>query len=311
MKVAQAVALTFFLLVIGCALPPGPEALPGVSRQELRAVTLSREGLSFLDSGRFMDAELSIRHALLLSPGTKSLRLSLSVALIGLEQFEEARGIIAEYLVKEPDSHDLIGRMAALKFAEGDYKGAILQFKEALKVAFNNKDQAYAAGVAKTISQLALARGMSEEAICYARLVQTLKMDNDSTLKVAELLVNEGYFTQALNELQALRDGKEMVPQAYYLSGLASFGLADYAKALEYSYMALRGGRLEFEDERNSEILQLAALSKLKVDEKQMDLIKSLTAKYEDQDMRSGFVLQQQPMDYIETVNQIFAAPRG
>ena len=239
----RSVRFIFALLLAGwlaaCAtpIPEGLDQGSFVPADEVLVVQLARQGMDAFNRSRFIDAELYFRQALFVRPELLNLRLNLAVTLSRSGLDEEALDIYGQLLEQRPDFLAYhVGRAQALvdasRFAE-----AQTQYEKAFWLAYEASDMNSVATIARSLTALGFRLGDEELAQCYSGVVIGLRpTEAAEAVRHGRLLIARGYHQQALEFASAWAAGRneELQPQLLHLRALASFGLGNFADALEY-----------------------------------------------------------------------------
>jgi len=174
-RLCVSVAL-FFLLA--CAVPQNnadfsiaPTGVSGsefLSAQNLLVSGLVSESIGIATKGRLFDAEARLRKALVLAPSDPTIMYNLAVVLGQQGQTDEAIKLLQKLRATKGDHPRYAIAMADAYLGAGDLSKA----REQLKLAFGAFSQVQnwpqAALVARSISNLAFAEGVEQEALCYS-----------------------------------------------------------------------------------------------------------------------------------------------
>lgn len=163
-----------------------------ISNQELKAVELATQALSYLGKGRYLDAEFALRKALYLTPNAINLRLNLILALEGQTRYEEA---LAELSLLSPallSSSPLLATKARLKARNGDFKGAKAIYMQAVFLDGLNQgsvlDDSKRADLARELARLSFVYAEEELALCASNSAIFLRTDSRDLLQHLKLL---------------------------------------------------------------------------------------------------------------------------
>jgi len=226
---------------VSCALPRPYLEQKFISPKEMTAISLVREGFSYFEQGRFVDAELKFRQALYLFPKVVNTRKNLALTLERLQNYEESEALYKKLLEETPDSIDLKGSLAALYYTWGKFDKAIPLYKEALDQALNVPDGTKANTMARSLSVLYFKIGNEEEALCYSEFASFLLAQPPEIYKMAKLWVALGYNQKAKDQIESFFTliKARTDPQLLYALALANFGLGDKVAALDAASDAL------------------------------------------------------------------------
>lgn len=88
-------------------------------------------GEAFASRGNFAEAARELRTAVKLAPSSMVAKYNLAVALIGLQQNEEAQKLLAEVSGKDPRNADALYQLGKVRLDEGDTLGAVATLEAA------------------------------------------------------------------------------------------------------------------------------------------------------------------------------------
>jgi tetratricopeptide (TPR) repeat protein len=193
-------SLLFVLSILtSCAVPPAAIDTAGfVQSRELQTAGLVREGLQYLDQGRYIDAELSFGQALYLFPTADNVQENLAIALIGSGQLREAESILQELVRKYPKAARLHNRLGELYYSDYRYSESLAALTRALSISFSRREYAAAAGTLRSMASLAEQRGLGEDAVCYSAEALSLKQEGRELIGHARILVSEHRYQEVM-----------------------------------------------------------------------------------------------------------------
>lgn len=175
-------------------------------RRELRAVPLGNLGNNHLRVGELEQAKAYYAQAIEINPNAINNHVGLSVALMGLAEFDTAKPVVETALQRRPDDPILLSLYAPLLFKLGDYPAAIAA---AEKVVANNPMHDIARRV---LGESHLRLGHLAEAQGYWNSVAvTNPSDVEATLallKLADLTADESALRRAARRLRAIKKGQ-------------------------------------------------------------------------------------------------------
>jgi tetratricopeptide (TPR) repeat protein len=163
----------------GCALPKdqGQFAVGGTSSKtssqflsntDLMVAGLVSESIGMGARGRLFDAESRLRKALVLAPDNDAVAFNLAAVLGQQGYADEALELVNTLRNKQGDLPHFMILSADVHNMRGEYDRA----REDLKVAYTSYLEAQnfprAAGVARSIANIAFASGHEQEALCYS-----------------------------------------------------------------------------------------------------------------------------------------------
>lgn len=173
----------------GCALPRSEYAdQQFVSRPELTAVSLAKDGMGYASQGRFIDAELNFLGANYLYPDAQNIQENLALVLIETQQFERAEKILVELSSKWPARVRYKSALARLHLRNSRYDLARKIYMEIFYDALQRLDPITAADSARSLSVLFFQLGVEESALCFSELALLERPDDLEREKHLRLL---------------------------------------------------------------------------------------------------------------------------
>lgn len=192
----------FLLLLVGCALPP-----PDTTRQnfvpenEVLALRLTREGISFIQDGRYLDGEVSLRKALYIIPNSEKIKLNLGVSFFMQERFDEALDIFEDLHSKDPENISYTLWLAKTYIQAGAFdEGRDLieaQTNKELSKEYAPINLSNSGTLQLALSNAYFARGQFDLAICASGRNITYSQVFDATMKYIVMNMQAGNITAA------------------------------------------------------------------------------------------------------------------
>jgi tetratricopeptide (TPR) repeat protein len=233
------------LALVGCAIPrdhhtfsvyaPGSEQNPFLSTDALLTNGLVSESISYGTKGRLFEAESRLRKALYLDSNNDGIRFNLAVVIGQGGNAEEALEILTSLRSSLGEQPYLLIATADIYNARGDRERARTELKKAFSTYRSAANDAQAAIIARSISNLAFAQGLEQEALCYSWEALSLAPSPQQLGAHAGLLVGlnmfsaaESYTKSRIKEAPAL--GASV--QVHYGLSLAYVGRGDIPGAL-------------------------------------------------------------------------------
>jgi tetratricopeptide (TPR) repeat protein len=243
----SSIGAALLLFGVGCAIPRNhssfdvraggdPDAAVFLSSNELLAAGLVSESITYGTKGRLFDAELRLRKALAVDPQNQRISFNLAVVIGQAGQYEEAIAILDSLRRTQGDKPYLLLALADIRNAQGDRRQARGLLKEAFGIYANVGNDAQAALVARSISNLAFAEGLEQEALCYSFEALTLAPNTVQLGAHASLLNGMNAFVATDRTLSARLSKAPALGASvavHYAWSLAKVGLGDYAGALK------------------------------------------------------------------------------
>lgn len=243
--------LSLCLGIVGCAIPrdhatfsvPSGDPANGtfLSSQQLLVAGLVSESLRYGGKGRFFEAEVRLRKAFFLEPHNNNIAFNLAVVLAQSGSTEEAVTLLEELRVTLHDPPHVLMALADINNGEGKYSKA----RELLKKAFDTYKGAgnfpQAALVSRSISQIALAEGVEQEALCYSFEAFSLDPNAQQLGYHGILLVGLNLFKEAELFITNSITGNAALgsaPLVRHGLALAKYGQRDFKGALAQEEMA-------------------------------------------------------------------------
>lgn len=230
------------LWLSGCALPPSKPEQQFVSQRELKTVQLVREGLSMLDSGRAIEAELKFRQARELAPVARNIRINLAFALESAGQFAEAEAILDQLQHELPDSSDIMNRRAHLAVSARQFARAKQLYRTLYDRGLTSGDPRLIISGASNLSALLFRIGEEEDAQCFAAVVATLKPGAESLRELARIANARGIGGHLIPTIDAQLATADD-PQLHYAKALALLSRREDAAALDQAREASQSAR--------------------------------------------------------------------
>jgi tetratricopeptide (TPR) repeat protein len=243
----SSIAAALLLFGVGCAIPRNhssfdvraggqADAAVFLSSNELLAAGLVSESITYGSKGRLFDAEARLRKALAVDPENERILFNLAVVIGQAGQYEEAIAILDSLRRTQGDKPNLLLALADIRNTQGDRRQARSLLKDAFGIYANVGNTAQAALVARSISNLAFAEGLEQEALCYSFEALTLAPNSGQLGAHASLLNGINAFL-AVDTTLSTRIAKAPALGAsvavHYAWSLAKFGLGDYTGALK------------------------------------------------------------------------------
>jgi tetratricopeptide (TPR) repeat protein len=231
--------------LVGCAIPrdhhkfsvraTGSEENPFLSTDQLLASGLVSESMQYGAKGRLFEAEARLRKALYLEPNNDGIKFNLAVVLGQGGNTEEALGILNQLRSALGEQPYLLVAIADIHNGLGDRDQARTELKRAFALYRGAGNDGQAAIIARSISNLAFAQGLEQEAVCYSWEALTLAASPQQLGAHSALLVGlnqfsavESYTKRRIEQAPAL--GASV--QVHYALSLAYVGRNDVAGAL-------------------------------------------------------------------------------
>lgn len=239
------VATMMIATFVGCAIPrdhhtfsvyaPGSEQNPFLSTDELLATGLVSESMRYGAKGRLFEAESRLRKALYLDPNNERIRFNLAVVLGQGGNSDEALDILNTLRGALGEQPYLLVATADIHNGQGDRERARAELKKAFSMYRGVANDGQAAIVARSISNLAFAQGLEQEALCYSWEALTLAPSPQQLGAHTGLLVALNMFSEAESlAKQRIQQSPALGAsvQVHYALSLAHMGRADIAGAL-------------------------------------------------------------------------------
>jgi tetratricopeptide (TPR) repeat protein len=237
--------VTMIVACVGCAIPrdhhsfsvyaPGSEQNPFLSTDALLTNGLVSESILYGTKGRLFEAESRLRKALYLDPNNDGIRFNLAVVLGQGGNSEEALEILSALRNTSGEQPYLLIAIADIYNAQGERERARAELKKAFSIYRSVANDAQAAIIARSISNLAFAQGLEQESLCYswealalAPSPQQLGAHTGLLVGLNMFLAAESYVKERIKENPAL--GASV--QVHYGLSLAYVGRGDLTAAL-------------------------------------------------------------------------------
>jgi tetratricopeptide (TPR) repeat protein len=249
--------------ISGCALPvEDADRQNFIPDRELNVVSLVREGLSYYQKNRFVDAEFSFRRALYLYPKAPNIKANLATALRASGQFDEAEDILLSLNAAAPKSIDYLSNLGKLYSDKQEYSAAKRYYAEAFDLALDKEDVVTAARFARNLSAIAFRLGDESAALCHSQLAYTLKPDADGVVRHSRVLLALNQARTAHDLLKGFLNTPGVIHDPSVLHGLAvsTYALGNYKEALELERSVSENSAVE--PKVLTEAKVIAALSK-------------------------------------------------
>jgi tetratricopeptide (TPR) repeat protein len=230
---------------VGCAIPrdhhtfsvyaPGNEQNPFLSTDELLTAGLVSESMLYGAKGRLYEAESRLRKALYLDPKNEKVQFNLAVVLGQGGNSEEALEMLSQLRGSLGDQPYLLVAIADIHNGQGDRERARTELKKAFSMYRGVSNDSQAAVIARSISNLAFAQGLEQEALCYSWEAITLAPSPQQLGAHTGLLVALNMFSEAENfTKQRIQQSPALGAsvQVHYALSLAHMGRDDVAGAL-------------------------------------------------------------------------------
>lgn len=237
--------------LMGCAIPReqttfsipsgNPEGGAFLSSQQLLVAGLVSESLRYGKKGRFFEAEVRLRRALYLDPSNNNIAFNLAVVLAQSGSTEEAMDLLEDLRVRLRNPPHVLVALADIYNAEGRYSKARELLKEAFQTYKRAENLPQAASLSRSISNIALAEGLEQEALCYSSEAFALDPTAQQLGYHGMLLVGLNLFNDAEQFITASITGNSALgaaPLVHHALALAKFGRHDYKGALAQEEMA-------------------------------------------------------------------------
>lgn len=239
------VGMITIVACLGCAVPrdhhtfsvyaPGSEQNPFLSTDDLLTAGLVSESMVYGAKGRLFEAESRLRKARYLDPNNEKVQFNLAVVLGQGGNSEEALEMLSKLRGSSGDQPYLIVATADIHNGQGDRERARTELKKAFSMYRGAANDGQAAIIARSISNLAFAQGLEQEALCYSWEALTLAPSPQQLGAHTGLLVALNMFSEA--ESLAKQRIQQSPPlgasvQVHYALSLAHIGRGDVAGAL-------------------------------------------------------------------------------
>ncbi len=239
--VATAISAAF----VGCAIPrdhhtfsvhgPGLEENPFLSSDELLAAGLVSESMKYGGKGRLFEAETRLRKAQYLDAKNDRIAFNLAVVLGQGGSQDEAIELLQRLRRELGDQPYILVAMADIFNGQGDRERARELLKEAFLLYRGAANDGQAATIARSISNLAFAQGLEQEALCYSWEALTLAPTGAQLGAHTGLLVGLNMFADAqayASQRIQQSPGLGASVQVHYALSLARIGQGDIPGAL-------------------------------------------------------------------------------
>lgn len=243
--VRRVVATVFGAGLVACAIPRdhhtfsvqsgGSEDNPFLSTDELLAAGLVSESMRYGGKGRLFEAESRLRKAQYLDSQNDRIAFNLAVVLGQGGSAEEAIEILSTLQHQLGNQPYLLVALADIHNGLGDRERARSFLKEAFSVYRGAANDAQSAIVARSISNLAFAQGLEQEALCYSWEALTLVPSPAQLGAHLGMLVALNMFSEAeAYAAQRIKQspGLGSSVQVHYALSLAHMGQGDIVSAL-------------------------------------------------------------------------------
>lgn len=185
-------ALLFVL--IGCALPPSDTTRQTlVPERDVQAVRYTREGINFMRSGRYLDAEMSFLRALTIEPNAERIVTNRGVALFMQERYDEALEIFQALEKRDDGSLGYKLWIGRTLVELGRYKDGVTKLQDALAEAVKKEDLSSSASFSRTLSVIYFEAGDESRAICASSDAFNFTPNAVEAVRHARLLSAIGY----------------------------------------------------------------------------------------------------------------------
>jgi len=271
--------IALFVLT-SCALPrahrefsvkdsgSGDQSGEFASSKDLLVSGLVSEGLALSQGGRFLEAEGRLRQARYLEPANDRISFNLAVIINQSGQSEESLAILTRLLSNEPQNPNYLQGIADANLSLRNYDKTREYLKEAFELVKGVGNNARAAVLARSISNVAFGAGYEQEALCYSYEAVTLGPSPVQYATHARLLVALNLFSQAETFLKS-KSGALNEPLANHVVALARYGQGNFRGALEAEEGAL--GRISQAPELSQEVTVAWWLMKAKLPDDKRD----------------------------------------
>ena len=215
--------------------PTGGAGDPFISSQQLMVAGLVSESLGYGTKGRFFEAEARLRKAAYLEPTNSNIAFNLAVVLIQTGNTAEAVEILGRLRGEGWNLPQVLMALADAANIDGRREEARSLLKEAFNIYKAAGNVAQAALVSRSISNIAFAEGLEQEALCYSYEALSLAKTPQQFGYHAGLLVGLNLFREAqefITKAIAAHSAVGASPVVRQAWALAKYGLGDRAGAL-------------------------------------------------------------------------------
>lgn len=245
--------LVITTLLLGCAIPQSHSAFSIASTSEsgervefastddLMVSGLVTEALSYAKASRFYDAEIRLRQALYLKPTNEAVAYNTAVVISQSGQTQEAREIIERLIQRHPTNPNYKVALAEMFRQENKPSEAIETLKELLWTLKRHNNIPRAAGIARSISNIAFGMGNESEALCYSYEALSLSPSPPEVAAHARVLLGLNYY-RLVEEFVTSQPNSMHSALSYHYLALARYALGSYDKALEAEQIAVTRG---------------------------------------------------------------------
>jgi Flp pilus assembly protein TadD len=308
--------------LIGCAIPRSQSAFkiegeagqrPFATSEELRTAGLASEAMLLAKSSRYSDSVNRFRQALYLEPANAKLKLDLAFSLQQAGQRDEAEQLFRELYQAQPRNPAILVGYAEvlISLRRGEEGKGLL--KDAFRLFIGGTNDAQAARIARSISNVVFGLGDEAEALCYSYEAWMLDPTPDQLAAHARLLTGLNLFQQADTAVvAAVKQAQRMKRSAavQHARALALFGSQQYQQAVEAEDLALQ--YLSKDPQLGAEVAAVRWLALSKIDrtaDTEVEIKRFNQQRQEVQDFaeRAGYEVIFWPLSLVEALYEVKA----
>lgn len=228
--------LLIFTILTACTLPQSEFAGHSNKPPREKALIYSEIALNAFGLNRYYKAEKFFRLASYYLPQSTKIKFNLSLTLINLEQYEEARAILNTLYKAQPNNITYILSLAKSYNSEGDFLRALMYYDRAKLMLEKSKDYNKLDLVYRNLAELYFIKGYEEEALCFSDMSFKSKNKNLEASHLA-LMSALNMFSDILENKDLLREAREIRDENI----IFWYVLANYAReSFKESYFLAR-----------------------------------------------------------------------
>lgn len=243
-------------LLIGCALPVEQQQ-SFIPNKELEAISLVREAMARYQSGRHIEAELSLWQALAMYPQAENVQANLATVLEASGNLEKAEEWYSRLMQQHPEKSRYAVGMSRILYRNGQYLAAQQLLERTYREAEQREDEATQRELAVHLSALLYRVGDQEAARCYAAYAMAEPPTVPDIMRYGRVLIATGMFSTAGDVIDRFFTAHAGIQNAElrYLRALAHAGTGELESAREQVGQALTIGSTQIELEQQIRLL--------------------------------------------------------